>query len=55
MFGLERLKSLLLSRRGQPAEEIVSGILEGVKKFGAGRAVDDDLTLVVARVTDEQA
>ena len=50
MFGVDRLKERLTALRRLPAEEMVSRILEEVRAFAGGRAVEDDLTLVVVRV-----
>ncbi len=51
MFGMDRLKKLLVEHRTRTAEEIISIVLEEVYRFSP-QEVDDDLTLVVVRVLD---
>lgn len=47
-FGLARLRALLESLSGQPADAIVHRVLDAVRGHLAGRLHQDDLTLVVA-------
>ncbi len=50
LFGVDRLKEELLARKDQPAFEMIDGILEEVRLFAGGHAVEDDLSLVIVRV-----
>jgi len=49
LFGEERLARTVTSLRGQSVESILSGVLEAVRRFAAGRPQADDITLVVLR------
>ncbi len=46
-YGEERLLAAAGRLRGRPASEIVDGIYEDIDRFTAGRAAEDDQTLVV--------
>jgi len=46
-YGEERLLAAASRLRGRPASEIVDGIYEDIDRFTAGRAAEDDQTLVV--------
>jgi sigma-B regulation protein RsbU (phosphoserine phosphatase) len=48
LFGEERLKDVIRSRRGGPAAEIARAIRETVSAFAGGEP-DDDLTLVIVK------
>ncbi len=48
LFGEERLKDVIRSRRGGPAAEIARAIRETVSAFSGGEP-DDDLTLVIVK------
>jgi sigma-B regulation protein RsbU (phosphoserine phosphatase) len=50
MFGEERLNEVIRACRKQPAEEIITTILESVRTFTGGFAQSDDITLMVIRV-----
>ena len=49
-YGEDRLIEALLNLKDDPANRIVSGILNQVQEF-SGSAQSDDLTLLVARGT----
>jgi sigma-B regulation protein RsbU (phosphoserine phosphatase) len=49
MFSEERLVDVLRAIRGQPVREIHDRLLEDVRVFQAGRAPDDDVTLIVVK------
>ncbi|MFH0988725.1 MAG: PP2C family protein-serine/threonine phosphatase [bacterium] len=46
-FGIERIQQLLVDRQSTDAVAFVDWIIEQVKLFGDGQALDDDLTLAV--------
>jgi sigma-B regulation protein RsbU (phosphoserine phosphatase) len=48
-FGEERLRDLVRVRRADGASEIMEAIFEAAESFGAGRAWEDDATVVVVR------
>jgi phosphoserine phosphatase RsbU/P len=48
-FGEERLRDLVRERRAEGASEIMETIFEAAESFGAGRAWEDDATVVVVR------
>lgn len=50
MYGEERLNEVILACRKQPAEKILTTILESVRTFTGGVAQSDDITLMVIRV-----
>lgn len=50
MYGEERLHEVIRSCRAEPAEKILSTILESVRTFTGGVAQSDDITLMVVRV-----
>jgi len=49
LFGIERLKRLLLSLRARSAPEVVSGIVGAVTRFAGRAGQSDDVSLVVAK------
>ncbi|MEQ1893340.1 MAG: PP2C family protein-serine/threonine phosphatase [Planctomycetota bacterium] len=49
LFGLERLKCLLVELAGEPLEALVRRVLAELDEFGAGVRERDDETLVVVR------
>ncbi|MCC5913943.1 MAG: SpoIIE family protein phosphatase [Balneolaceae bacterium] len=49
-FGEERLKKTILKNRNKSASEIQKAIIDDVNKF-AGQKLDDDLTLIIFRVS----
>ncbi len=54
MFGKERLFSLLRSRAGDRADTIRDGILEALRTFRGSAALEDDVTLVIAKLDSRQ-
>lgn len=52
LFGSERLLAAASALRGRSASEILDGIVEEVRRFAAGVPQSDDVTLVVARLTE---
>ncbi len=48
-FGEQRLAELLASRRADPAESIVDGVIQAIKKWVSSAPAADDITLLVAR------
>ncbi|MFH2001696.1 MAG: GAF domain-containing SpoIIE family protein phosphatase [Planctomycetota bacterium] len=53
LFGMERLKEHLIAYKDKSSAEIVSLIFDEVKQFSGKQEAEDDLTLVVVRVTNE--
>ena len=51
MFGIERLGQALTAHRRENPETVVSNILATLEHFGGGREHEDDLTLVVMKLT----
>jgi sigma-B regulation protein RsbU (phosphoserine phosphatase) len=51
-FGMERMLEIVRARRTRPAREIVEGIVREVAEFIGENPYDDDLTLIVAKVTE---
>lgn len=55
LFGAIRLLANVRSNRSRPADEIVCELYSSVREFSAGAPHQDDVTVIVARVTgDEQ-
>lgn len=52
-FGMERMLDVLKARRSRPAKEIVDGIIRAVTEFAGARGFEDDLTLIVVKILDE--
>jgi sigma-B regulation protein RsbU (phosphoserine phosphatase) len=50
MYGEERLHEVIRASRKEPAEKILTTILESVRTFTEGFAQSDDITLMVIRV-----
>jgi sigma-B regulation protein RsbU (phosphoserine phosphatase) len=50
-FGIERLEALVRAHRALPAGELLEAIREAVVTFTGDRHLDDDLTLIVGRLT----
>lgn len=50
-FGLDRVRRILLDYRKRSARETVEKLMSTVRQFSAGRAAEDDRTVVVIRRT----
>jgi Anti-sigma regulatory factor (Ser/Thr protein kinase) len=50
MFGVSRLKELLMKSPGKAANQVVNEVIENVKTFSGRDQLDDDLTAVAVRV-----
>jgi len=55
LFGLERLVHIVRGHRNQPAVRIAEAVRDAVALFRGGVPAQDDLTLIVAKVTDTHA
>jgi sigma-B regulation protein RsbU (phosphoserine phosphatase) len=56
MFGKERLQDLVRAHAGQKAHRIVEAVITAVEAFqGTGRQRQDDITLTVIKVEQQQA
>jgi phosphoserine phosphatase RsbU/P len=51
LFGMERLMEIIHQHRHREPEKLVQNIVDAVKNFSGGYALDDDLTLLSFRVT----
>jgi len=51
-YGVERLEALVRSHAGRPAADLVEAIRVEVEAFTGDRHLNDDLTVVVARLVD---
>jgi serine phosphatase RsbU (regulator of sigma subunit) len=51
MFGVERLAQAVTAHRGDKPEAMVSNVLSTLERFGGGKEHEDDLTLVVMKLT----
>jgi len=51
MFGEERTAEVAATLMGREAQEVLDGLREAVESHSRGEAVDDDMTLVVLRMT----
>ena len=52
MFGKERLKILIRENAQSSAAEILTAIIDSLKAFKGSEKQEDDVTLVVAKVTE---
>jgi len=52
MFGMDRLRDVVLANRRQSSETIVEAIFTAVRRFVGDRPLHDDATLVIVRVDD---
>jgi serine phosphatase RsbU (regulator of sigma subunit) len=50
LFGKDRCIGLVHAYRKHPAEKIIDAILHGARTFSQGGPLQDDLTIVVAKV-----
>ena len=53
MFGKEPIYRTIRQNPALSAKEIVTGIFNILNRFSADRALEDDATLVVIKVTDD--
>ncbi|CAB1077736.1 Serine phosphatase RsbU, regulator of sigma subunit [Olavius algarvensis Delta 1 endosymbiont] len=51
MFGRRRMRDIIRQRSHLPAKEIMTAIIEAVKEFRLGSRQDDDITLVIIKLT----
>jgi sigma-B regulation protein RsbU (phosphoserine phosphatase) len=51
IFETGRMLSVIRRHRDRPAAEIVKLVLDEVRRFACGRATDDDMSLVIGRIT----
>ncbi|MFC1814488.1 SpoIIE family protein phosphatase [Thermodesulfobacteriota bacterium] len=51
MFGKERLRQVVRSHADESAKEIIKAVIASVNQFCAPRKPDDDLTLVIVKIT----
>jgi PAS domain S-box-containing protein len=54
LFETERLLSVIRRHLDRPAKEIVKLVLDEVRGFARGRETDDDMSLVIGRITDRR-
>jgi sigma-B regulation protein RsbU (phosphoserine phosphatase) len=52
MFGKERLRAVIRREANTSSEKILQSINDALKKFRGERKQEDDITLVVIKVTD---
>jgi sigma-B regulation protein RsbU (phosphoserine phosphatase) len=50
-YGIGRLSALVEASKGLPAKEIISAIVQDVRRFTGKRPQSDDITLMVLKVT----
>jgi serine phosphatase RsbU (regulator of sigma subunit) len=51
MFGKERIYDIIRKNSSLTANEIITIILESLKRFQQGAQIEDDITLVVIKIT----
>ena len=51
MFGKERIYDINRKNSSLTANEIITIILESLKRFQQGAQIEDDITLVVIKIT----
>jgi sigma-B regulation protein RsbU (phosphoserine phosphatase) len=51
MFGKERIYDIIRKNSSLSANEIINIILESLKRFQQGAQIEDDITLVVIKIT----
>lgn len=54
MFGKRRLQRIVRSCAGRSSDAVVREVIEALTAFRQGRPLEDDVTLVVVRVTDRE-
>ena len=52
MFGKERLKSLIRQHKHLSSEVLIQSIIDSLKVFQGSVKQEDDITIVVVKVTD---
>jgi sigma-B regulation protein RsbU (phosphoserine phosphatase) len=55
LFGKESIKEIIRQNDAAGAKDILNGILTGLNRFRQGQEPEDDVTLVVVKVTDDAA
>jgi sigma-B regulation protein RsbU (phosphoserine phosphatase) len=51
MFGRQRLRDIIRQKSHLPAEKILADVIDCVKEFRAGSRQEDDITLVIVKLT----
>ena len=51
MFGRKRLRDIIRQKSHLPAEKIVADVIDCVREFRAGSRQEDDITLVIVKLT----
>lgn len=51
MFGRQRLRDIIRQKSHLPAEKIVADVIDGVREFRSGSRQEDDITLVIVKLT----
>ncbi len=54
MFGKERLQGVIRRYAGYSARDIALSILDAVEEFRGKEVQEDDLTLVIVKITEDQ-
>lgn len=52
-FGVERIKNILKNNHARPTSEIIGLIIDKLEEFTEYRQFDDDITLIIAKRTNE--
>ena len=55
MYGKTRFKDVIREKAEKDAADIVNGVFDDLKQFTFGQAYEDDITLVIIKVTAEYA
>ena len=51
MFGRRRMREIIRNKSQLPAAEIMTAIIDSVKSFRSGSRQEDDITLVIVKLT----
>ncbi len=54
MFGRQRLREIIRQKSHLPAEKILADVIDCIGQFRAGCRQEDDITLVIVKITDHQ-
>jgi sigma-B regulation protein RsbU (phosphoserine phosphatase) len=54
MFGRQRLRDIIRQNSHLPADKIVTEVIDCVREFRLGSRQEDDITLVVVKISDQQ-